>query len=166
MREQLGAQAEAIRQLTHQLDWFKKQLFGPISEKQVYDVPQQDNLFQPDEAPLPEQPADAEKRTIKAYQRGTGKKQRDDDCLNDTGLRFTADVPVKVIEPATGADRPRGRSVRSDRQQDHLPAGPAGLQLCGTQVWSGPHAPFQWARKTGCSAGPNWARNTWGSSRA
>lgn len=98
LREQLGAQAEAIRQLTHQLDWFKKQLFGPKSEKQVYDLPGQDSLFQPDEAPLPEQPADAEKRTIKAYQRGTGKKQRDDDCLNDTGLRFTADVPVEVIE--------------------------------------------------------------------
>ena len=97
LREQLGAQAEAIRQLTHQLDWFKKQLFGPKSEKQVYDLPKQDSLFQPDEAPLPDQPADEEKRTIKAYQRGTGKKQRDDDCLNDTGLRFTADVPVEVL---------------------------------------------------------------------
>lgn len=71
LREQLGAQAEAIRQLSRQLDWFKKQLFGPKSEKQVYDVPQQDNLFQLDEAPLPEQPADKEKRTIRTYQRGT-----------------------------------------------------------------------------------------------
>lgn len=98
LREQLSAQAEAIRQLTRQLDWFKKQLFGPKSEKQVYDLPEQDSLFQPEEAPLPEPPAGEEKRTIKAYQRGTGKKQRDDDCLNDTGLRFTADVPVEVIE--------------------------------------------------------------------
>ncbi|MGP9631365.1 transposase domain-containing protein, partial [Halomonas sp. AOP42-C1-46] len=47
LREQLGAQAEAIRQLTHQLDWFKKQLFGPKSEKQVFDLPGQDSLFQP-----------------------------------------------------------------------------------------------------------------------
>src|SRR5690554_766743 len=98
LREQLGAQAETIRQLTHQLDWFKKQLFGPKSEKQVYDLPEQDSLFQPEEAPLPEKPGEEEKRTIKAYQRGTGKKHRDDDCLNDTGLRFTADVPVEVIE--------------------------------------------------------------------
>ncbi|KXO06387.1 IS66 family transposase [Marinobacter excellens] len=97
-REQLDAQAEAIRQLKHQLDWFKRQLFGPKSEKQVYDLPGQDSLFQPDEAPLPEKPAEEEKRTVKAYQRGTGKKQRDDDCLNDTGLRFTADVPVEVVE--------------------------------------------------------------------
>ena len=98
LREQLDAQAEAIRQLTHQLDWFKKQLFGPKSEKQVYDLPVQDSLLQADDAPLPTTPAEQEKRTVKAYQRGTGKKQRDDDCLNDTGLRFTADVPVEVIE--------------------------------------------------------------------
>ncbi|WP_287078248.1 transposase [Halomonas sp.] len=44
LREQLGAQAEAIRQLTHQLDWFKKQLFGPKSEKQVFDLPGQDKF--------------------------------------------------------------------------------------------------------------------------
>jgi len=98
LREQLSAQSDAIRQLKHQLDWFKKQLFGPKSEKQVYDIPEQDNLFQPDEVPLPEKPAEEEKRIVKAYQRGTGKKQRDDDCLNDTGLRFTADVPVEVVE--------------------------------------------------------------------
>lgn len=98
LRAQLDAQADAIRQLTRQLDWFKKQLFGPKTEKQVYDLPGQDDLFQPKDAPAPEKPADEEKRTIKAYQRGTGQKQRDDDCLNDTGLRFTADVPVEVIE--------------------------------------------------------------------
>lgn len=98
LREQLDAQAEAIRQLTHQLDWFKKQLFGPKSEKQVYDIPEQDTLFSSAEVPPLDPPAEEEKRTIKAYQRGTGKKQRDDDCLNDTGLRFTADVPVEVIE--------------------------------------------------------------------
>lgn len=33
--EQLGAQAEAIRQLAHQLGWFEKQLFDPKSAKQV-----------------------------------------------------------------------------------------------------------------------------------
>ncbi|MBE5048870.1 transposase, partial [Alistipes onderdonkii] len=97
-REQLEAQAESIRQLKHQLDWFKKQLFGPKSEKQVFDLPGQDSLFASDDAPVPVQPPKNEKRTVKAYQRGTGKKQRDDDCLNDTGLRFTADVPVEVVE--------------------------------------------------------------------
>src|SRR5690554_8137961 len=57
-REQLDAQTEAIRQLKHQLDWFKKQLFGPKSEKQVYDIPEQDSLFTSGEAPLPEKPAE------------------------------------------------------------------------------------------------------------
>ena len=103
---------EQLQVMQRQLDWFKKQ---------VYDLPGQDSLFQPDEAPLPEQPADEEKRTIKAYQRGTGKKQRDDGCLNDTGLRFTSDVPVEVIEhlplELTG---PAADQVRSDRQQDRL----------------------------------------------
>ena len=98
LRAQLDAHAESVRQLIHQLNWFKKQLFGPKSEKQVYDIPEQDSLFQAEDAPIPEKPPEDEKRTIGAYQRGTGKKQRDDDCLNDTGLRFTADVPVEVIE--------------------------------------------------------------------
>ncbi len=64
----------------------------------MFDLPGQDSLFASDDAPVPAQPPKNEKRTVKAYQRGTGKKQRDDDCLNDTGLRFTADVPVEVIE--------------------------------------------------------------------
>ena len=98
LAEENAVLREQLKVMQRQLDWFKKQLFGPKSEKQVYDLPGQDSLFQPDEAPLPEQPADEEKRTIKAYQRGTARKQRDDDCLNDTGLRFTADVPVEVIE--------------------------------------------------------------------
>jgi transposase len=97
LREQLGVQSEIIRQLKHQLEWFKKQLFGPKSEKQVIDLPGQSSLFESEETPVPETPAD-ESRTVRAYQRGSAKKQRDDDCLNDTGLRFTADVPVEVIE--------------------------------------------------------------------
>lgn len=89
---------EQLQIMRRQLDWFKKQLFGPKSEKQVYDLPRQDSLFQAEDAPILEPPPEEEKRTVKAYQRGAGKKQRDDDCLNDTGLRFTADVPVEVIE--------------------------------------------------------------------
>jgi hypothetical protein len=50
LREQLDAQSDVIRQLKHQLDWFKKQLFGPKSEKQVFDLPQQGPLFSSDQA--------------------------------------------------------------------------------------------------------------------
>ncbi|XOZ34856.1 IS66 family transposase [Halomonadaceae bacterium KBTZ08] len=89
---------EQVLRMQRQLDWFKKQLFGPKSEKQVIDIPEQSRLFEPEEAPVPEKEPEEDKRTVQAYQRGTGKKQRDDDCLNDTGLRFTADVPVEVVE--------------------------------------------------------------------
>ena len=89
---------EQIQILQHQLDWFKKQLFGPKSEKQVYDLPGQGELFQAADSSDTQEPVQEEKRTIRSYQRGTAKKQRDDDCLNDTGLRFTADVPVEIVE--------------------------------------------------------------------
>nr|WP_240616507.1 hypothetical protein [Marinobacter fuscus] len=40
-------------------------MFGSKSEKQVYDLPEQDSLFQPDEAPLPEQPADEKSASLR-----------------------------------------------------------------------------------------------------
>lgn len=43
---------EQLQILQRQLDWFKKQLFGPKSEKRVYDLPEQNSLFQPAEVPL------------------------------------------------------------------------------------------------------------------
>ncbi|MEO1820077.1 transposase, partial [Pseudomonas sp.] len=102
---------EQVQGMQRQLDWFKKQLFGPKSEKQVFDLPGQDSLFQPEQAPVPDKAPEDDKRTVGAYQRGTAKKQRDDDCLNDTGLRFSADVPVEVIEQLppelTGPDADR-----------------------------------------------------------
>ncbi|GLR63726.1 hypothetical protein GCM10007878_11610 [Marinospirillum insulare] len=42
---------EQVKHLQHQLDWFKKQLFGPKSEKRVYDPAEQGELFQPADAP-------------------------------------------------------------------------------------------------------------------
>lgn len=89
---------EQLQAMQRQLDWFKKQLFGPKSEKQVYDLPLQNSLFNTEESVPVNNASDPAQRTVKAYQRGTAKKQRDDDCLNDTGLRFTADVPVEVID--------------------------------------------------------------------
>jgi transposase len=98
LREQLDAQSDVIRQLKHQLDWFKKQLFGPKSEKQVVDLPEQGRLFSSDLAALQDIRPEDEKRVVQTYQRGPGKQQRDDDCLNDTGLRFNDDVPMEVFE--------------------------------------------------------------------
>lgn len=88
----------ATKSLQHQLDWFKKQLFGPKSERQVYDLAEQSELFQATDTSTAPAPKEEEKRSVRSYQRGTAKKQRDDDCLNATGLRFTADVPVQVVQ--------------------------------------------------------------------
>lgn len=50
-------------------------------------------LFGKKQTPVPEnQP----KQQI-TYQRGKGKKQRSDDCVNEQGLRFDESVPVKTI---------------------------------------------------------------------
>jgi transposase len=89
------ALSEENAQLKRQLAWFKQQLFGSKSEKRVIDNPDQPLLTglmgEPVEA-LP--PADKQKIT---YERGTAKKNRDDDCVTESGLRFGPDVPVKTI---------------------------------------------------------------------
>jgi len=97
LAEQNALLREQVQVMQRQLDWFKKQLFGPKSEKQVYDLPLQDSLFSSTETTAQTPPQDPP-RLVKAYQRGSAKKQRDDGCLSDTGLRFTDDVPVEVIE--------------------------------------------------------------------
>ena len=89
---------EQIQVLQRQLDWFKKQLFGPRSEKQAYDLPGQGELFQTAGSSATQASAEEEALAVCSYQRGVAKKQRDDDCLNDAGLRFSAEVPVEVVE--------------------------------------------------------------------
>jgi transposase len=82
-------------ELKRQIAWFQKQIFGSKSERRhVDDNPHQIPLnglvteTEPDVVPATE--------TI-TYQRGKAKKQRPEECVNDSGLRFTADVPVEVI---------------------------------------------------------------------
>lgn len=81
-------------ELKHQLAWFRRQLFGAKSERRPIDAnPQQASLLgEPVVAPQ----ANADTREI-TYRRGRYPKQRADDCVNDSGLRFTADVPVERI---------------------------------------------------------------------
>lgn len=80
-------------QLQHQLDWFKRQLFGRKSEKHLVDNPDQAHLFgQTQDDDLPSAP----KKAVKGYTRSN--KQKDDNNVNDTGLRFTDDVPTKIID--------------------------------------------------------------------
>lgn len=97
--EQLRRQNVSLQQtvtvLEHQLDWFKRQLFGSKSEAHPADLdqdPQQQDLFAHPSATVQEAPS----TTIQSHTRKK-KKDRQDSVL-DQGLRFGDDVPVKVID--------------------------------------------------------------------
>lgn len=86
---------EEVAALRHRIAWFEKQLFGRKSEKRPVEAnPHQASLLG---APAEPAPAEGEKVRI-TYTRGKAGKQRPDDCLNDSGLRFGPEVPVQVIE--------------------------------------------------------------------
>ena len=80
--------------LEQQLDWFKRQLFGRKSEKQLLDdMSAQGSLFAK-ESHLPSSDTTTE---IKGHKRKSN-KQLNGDEVNDTGLRFDASVPTNVID--------------------------------------------------------------------
>jgi transposase len=84
---------EQIAHLQQQLDWFKRQLFGQKSEKQLFDNPHQSTLFAGD---VPEK-SEPDTTDVKAHKRKSN-TQRTGDEVNDSGLRFDETVPQKVIE--------------------------------------------------------------------
>jgi transposase len=85
---------EKNARLEHQLGWFKRQVFGQNSEKQLFDNPHQTPLFDSaDEAPK----ASPSKVEVKSHKRKFN-TQRKGDEVNDTGLRFDESVPQKLIE--------------------------------------------------------------------
>jgi len=90
-------QAETIKQLQTQLDWFKKQLFGEKSEKRVAlsEGVHQPSLF--DSQSAPDTPEDQCPRQQVSYSRRKGKKDREE-SVTDSGLRFDETVPVERIE--------------------------------------------------------------------
>lgn len=90
--EQLKQQYDSVN---HQLEWFKRQLFGCKSEKRIVDdAADQGNLFSnPDSSLISAQPTVTEK--IPGYTRR--KKQREN-CVNESGLRFSDAVPVQIIK--------------------------------------------------------------------
>jgi transposase len=89
-----AAMSEQVTTLQHQLDWFKRQLFGRKSEKQIIDDPQQGNLFAPADKP-PVLPGSTTE--IKAHKRQSHTNRHGDE-VNDSGLRFDDSVPQKIIE--------------------------------------------------------------------
>ena len=90
-------------ELKRQLEWFKRQMFGPKSEKLIDPNPYQLSLgeaFAP-----PESAVDTRPKEKITYERGKGPKVRPEDCVTEAGLRFESSVPVKHIQlPVLGID--------------------------------------------------------------
>lgn len=96
--EQLAADNAALRAqvaaLTRQLEWFKRQLFGPTSERRAVDASATADLFAEGQAPATA-PAPEEEIT---YRRRKGTTKDRGEALIGEGLRFDERVPVETIE--------------------------------------------------------------------
>jgi len=93
LRSENAELRQQLQSLQQQLEWFKRQLFGRKSEKRLIESPDQLDISQLFDQPLAEQPVtETEQITY------TRKKQRQDNCVTDQGLRFDDSVPVEVIE--------------------------------------------------------------------
>lgn len=96
LKAQNAQMAEQLTVLQQQVDWFKRQLFGRKSERQLIESSHQPLLnglqgdTEPDAISAPE-------TEVKGHKRQS-KKQRNGDEVNDSGLRFDDSVPQKIIE--------------------------------------------------------------------
>ncbi|MCB1615860.1 MAG: IS66 family transposase, partial [Pseudomonadales bacterium] len=94
--QQIARLSEQVTALQQQLDWFKRQLFGRKSERQVPDNSQQGSLFDS----LPQAPQDHSEPPSPdtSPTRRSSRKKRQSSDVNDTGLRFDESVPQRIIE--------------------------------------------------------------------
>jgi transposase len=95
LEQNLSQRDQQIQILEQQLDWFKRQLFGSKSEKRLHAPAEQMDIADLLSMPAVES-APAEEKVRVSYLRGK-RKQRDEDCATDKGLRFDGRVPVKTI---------------------------------------------------------------------
>jgi len=107
---------ERVAVLEQQLDWFKRQLFGRKSEKQLLeDDSTQGSLFATDKKDT----SVGASTEIKAHTRKSN-KQLNGDEVNETGLRFDASVPTKVIEiqaPELQGDNANDYEIIGDKDE-------------------------------------------------
>ena len=83
---------ERFEETKRQLDWLKRELFGTKSERREIH-PDQLALFESMLESLP--PAPEQSTEVPTH---TRRKKRSDNDVNDTGLRFTDEVPLEVVE--------------------------------------------------------------------
>ncbi|WP_440998233.1 IS66 family transposase [Arhodomonas sp. SL1] len=97
--EHLAAENAELRaqvaSLTGQLEWFKRQVFGPTSERRTVDGAASEDLFA--DAPTPAAAPATEEVSYRRRKPGT--KDRGD-AVTGEGLRFDAGVPVETIDVA------------------------------------------------------------------
>ena len=85
-----------VRELSGQLEWFRRQLFGRKSERRIIEAdPHQPLLAGLGESGEASAPVATE--TV-SYERRKGNKRRDEECVTEQGLRFDESVPVETIE--------------------------------------------------------------------
>jgi len=99
LARQKAALEDRNADLTRQVEWFKRQLFGRKSERRLREPDAQQlpltGLFPTGSAPADVPPPPTE--TVKAYQRRTHFAAVAD-TPDESGLRFDSSVPVEVIE--------------------------------------------------------------------
>ncbi len=93
LQAQYAKMTQSFAGIKQRLAWFEKQLFGQKSEQRPLELGMQLSLLGDMVPPLAKPEGETEHIT---YTRRKG-KQRPDDCVNDSGLRFNDNVPVKVI---------------------------------------------------------------------
>ena len=86
---------DKTEELQHQVDWFKRQLFGEKSEK-IVNPGALEQLWLGGEAP-PQNEVSATATIKEHVRKRCGKEALIDDC-GESGLRFDSTVPVEVIE--------------------------------------------------------------------
>lgn len=113
---------ERIAQLEHQLEWFKKQLFGSKSERRIVE-PSPDQLSLGQELALAAEAAAAvATRQIAAHTRRLPLRDKPEEAA-ERGLKFDATVPVEIIEvpdPETETLSPEAYEVIGEKQTYRL----------------------------------------------
>ena len=118
-----------IATLTQQIEWFRRQLFGAKSEKQlVIDPAMQGNLLAALGVLTPPPPRIDPMQTVRYERR---RKQRDA-AVNDSGLRFGPEVPrqvVRIVDPVIEAIAPERRILIEEKVSYRLAQSPGSYTI-------------------------------------
>ena len=91
--EKIASLEEQLVAMTQQLDWFKRQLFGRKSEKQIEENPFQSSLFTASNSTTAH--AEVATQTVKAHKRKSQKQSSESD-VNDTTPACALTIAYRV----------------------------------------------------------------------